>query len=321
MRERLLRGERGHNVTSFDSFMQAGQRIAATGMAITAVLALVKIFAGLAGHSTAVVADGLESAGDVFSSGMVLLGLTVSFKPADQNHPYGHGRAEILSGLLVGLVLVSGGALISYGSFLRLGQPHAPLRWFVIWPLVASLVAKSALAATKFQVGKRMRSAALMGDAWHDTTDSLSALTALTAVALTLASPQRFFNADRYGGLAVGIIVIFAGVRVARETTLQLMDTMPSDRMMAEIRAAAAQVPGVLGVEKCFARKTGLSYHVDLHMEVDPEMTVRQSHEIAQEVRVHIVERVAWVADVLVHVEPAPGVNASGVPQGHERQS
>ncbi|MFY9727718.1 MAG: cation diffusion facilitator family transporter [Bryobacteraceae bacterium] len=301
--------------------MQAGQRIAATGMAITAVLALVKIFAGLAGHSTAVVADGLESAGDVFSSGMVLLGLTVSFKPADQNHPYGHGRAEILSGLLVGLVLVSGGALISYGSFLRLGQPHAPLRWFVIWPLVASLVAKSALAATKFQVGKRMRSAALMGDAWHDTTDSLSALTALTAVALTLASPQRFFNADRYGGLAVGIIVIFAGVRVARETTLQLMDTMPSDRMMAEIRAAAAQVPGVLGVEKCFARKTGLSYHVDLHMEVDPEMTVRQSHEIAHEVRVRVVDQVKWVADVLVHVEPAPERECARPPLPHGRGS
>jgi len=298
--------------------MQAGQRIAAAGMAITGALALVKIFTGLAGHSTAVVADGVESAGDVFSSGMVLVGLTVSFKPADSNHPYGHGRAEILSGLLVGLVLASAGALISYVSFLRLGQPHEPLRWFVIWPVVASLVAKSALAATKFQVGKRMRSAALMGDAWHDTTDCISALTALTAVALTLASPQRFFNADRYGGLAVGIIVIVAGVRVARETTLQLMDTMPSDKMMAEIRAAAAQVPGVLGVEKCFARKTGLSYHVDLHMEVDPEMTVRQSHEIAHEVRMRVVDQVEWVADVLVHVEPAPGVRASASPRGHQ---
>ncbi len=295
--------------------MQTGQRIAAAGMAITGALALVKIFAGLAVHSTAVVADGLESAGDVFSSGMVLLGLTLSFKPADENHPYGHGRAEILSGLLVGLVLASGGALISYGSFLRLGQPHEPLRWFVVWPLAASLVAKSALAATKFQVGKRMRSAALMGDAWHDTTDCISALTALIAVALTLAAPQRFFNADRYGGLAVGIIIILAGVRVARETALQLMDTMPSDKMIAEIRAAASQVHGVLGIEKCFARKTGLSYHVDLHMEVDPEMTVRQSHDLAHEVRLRVVEQVDWVADVLVHVEPAPGVNASGSPR------
>jgi len=287
--------------------MQAGQRIAASGMAITAALALVKIFTGLAGHSTAVVADGMESAGDVFSSGMVLIGLTVSFRPADSNHPYGHGRAEILSGLMVGLALASAGALISYGSILRLGTPHEPLRWFVVWPLLASLVAKSGLATAKFQVGKRMRSAALMGDAVHDTTDCVSALTALAAVALTIVSPQRFYNADRYGGLAVGLIIILAGVRVARETALQLMDTMPSDKMIAEIRAAAAQVPGVLGIEKCFARKTGLSYHVDLHMEVDPEMTVRQSHDIARDVRVRVVKDLPWVADVLVHVEPSPG--------------
>ena len=96
-------------------------------------------------------------------------------------------------------------------------------------------------------------------------------------------------------------------MRVARETALQLMDTMPSDKMIAEIRAAAAQVPGVLGIEKCFARKTGLSYHVDLHMEVDPEMTVRQSHDIARDVRVRVVKDLPWVADVLVHVEPSPG--------------
>jgi len=118
----------------------------------------------------------------------------------------------------------------------------------------------------------------------------------------------------------VGIIVILAGIRVTRETTLQLMDTMPSDKMMAEIRAAAAQVPGVLGIEKCFARKTGLSYHVDLHMEVDPEMTVRQSHDIAHEVRMRVVDQVEWVADVLVHVEPAPGVGAL-VNRGHPSQS
>jgi len=291
--------------------MQSGQRIAAAGMVITGALALVKIFTGLAGHSTAVVADGLESASDVFSSGLVLLGLTLSAKPADQNHPYGHGRAEILSGLMVGLVLATAGGLIAYTSLLRLGQPRDPLRWFVVWPVAVSLVVKSALATIKFRTGKRIRSAALVGDAWHDTTDCVSAITALVAVALTLLESQSLFNADRYGGFAVGIIVIFTGVRVARETALQLMDTMPSDRMMAEIRAAAAVVPGVLGVEKCFARKTGLSYHVDLHLEVDPDMTVRQSHEIAHEVQMRVVKQVAWVAGVLVHVEPAPGVKAS----------
>lgn len=286
--------------------MQTGQRIAATGMAISGALALAKIFAGLAGHSTAVVADGLESASDVFSSGLVLLGLILAAKPADENHPYGHGRVEILTGLLIGLILIDGGALISYGSYRRIGTPHEPLLSYVIWPLIASLVLKSFLATWKFRYGRKIRSASLAADAWNDTMDSLSAVTALVAVGLDLFDPVRFKDADRYGGFAVGLIVILTGIRVARDTAMQLIDTMPDDAMMDLIRNAAHTVPGVRGVEKCFARKTGMRYHVDLHLEVDPGMTVRQSHEIAHEVRERILQRLDWVADVLVHVEPAP---------------
>jgi cation diffusion facilitator family transporter len=252
------------------------------------------------------VSDGLESAGDVFASGFVLLGLTLAARPADQNHPYGHGRAEILTGLLIGLALTAGGALISYDSLRRLGQPRLPLAAYVVWPVIASLLAKTALALVKFRYGRRLHSAALTADAWHSATDTISAVAALIAVGLTLSDPVRFFEADRYGGFVVGLIVASLGVRVARETALQLMDTMPDDRLMKQIRAAASTVPGVRGVEKCFARKTGLRYHVDLHLEVDPEMTVRQSHEIANKVRFRIREQLDWVADVLVHVEPAP---------------
>ena len=118
----------------------------------------------------------------------------------------------------------------------------------------------------------------------------------LVAVWLTLSDPARFAEADRYGGCVVGAIVIFAGLRVSRETSLQLMDTMPGDTMIDQIRSAAKTVPGVRGVEKCFARKTGLKYHVDLHLEVDPEMTVRRSHDLAHDVRLRIVERLPWVA-------------------------
>jgi cation diffusion facilitator family transporter len=134
--------------------------------------------------------------------------------------------------------------------------------------------------------------------------DILSALAALAAVGLTLSDPIRFLDADRFGGIAVGLIVVFAGVRVARDTALQLIDTMPDPQRMDEIRAAAATVVGVRGVEKCFARRTGLRYHVDLHLEVDPDMTVRSSHEIAHNVQLRIKEKLDWVADVLVHVEP-----------------
>jgi len=285
--------------------MRTGQRVAVLGMVVSGALALVKLFAGLAGHSTAVVADGLESAGDVFASGFVLLGLTLAAKPADANHPYGHGRAEILTGLLIGMVLTVGGALISFSSLQHLGQPRPAPANYVIWPLFVSLVAKSGLAGFKFRYATKLRSAALTADAWNDTVDTVSATSALIAVGLTLSDPSRFVDADRYGGFVVGLIVVLTGLRVSRDTALQLMDTMPDEHLMEQIRAAATSVLGVRGVEKCFARKTGLRYHVDLHLEVDPEMTVRRSHEIAHQVRLQVVERLDWVADVLVHVEPA----------------
>jgi cation diffusion facilitator family transporter len=286
--------------------MQTGQRVAVLGMAVSGALAVVKIMAGMAGHSTAVVADGLESTSDVFASGFVLLGLTLAAIPPDENHPYGHGRVETLSGLLIGMFLAAGGALISYSSIAGLGQPHEPVAGFVIYPLFASLLAKGSLAFFKFRYARRLKSDALRADAWNDTMDSFSAAAALIAVELALYDPKRFLEADRYGGFLVGLFVITTGIRVAYETAMQLMDTMPGDDLMNQLRDVARREPEVRGVEKCFARKTGLKYHVDLHLEVDPAMTVRESHDIAHQVRLRILEKLDWVADVLVHVEPAP---------------
>jgi len=286
--------------------MRIGQRVAILGMIVSGVLAVVKILTGLMADSTAVVADGIESAGDVFASGLVLLGLTVAAKPADSNHPYGHGRAETLTGLVVGMMLVATGFVISYHALLMVGTPQAPPARYAMWPLIASIALKSVMSGLKYHYGKQIGSTALVADAWNDGVDILSGTVALVAVALSLSDPQRFLAADHYGGFAVGLIVIFTGIRVARDTGLQLMDTMPDEKLMAAIREVALHVPGVEGIEKCFARKTGLKYHVDLHLEVDPEISVRASHDIAQRVRERLREELDWVADVLVHVEPAP---------------
>lgn len=280
-------------------------------MAVSGTLAAIKITAGLMGHSTAVVADGLESAGDVLASGIVLLGLTLAARPPDWNHPYGHGRAETVTGLFVGFMLAVAGLAISANALrvIATAKPDraAPaLAAFVIWPLIGSALTKSVLSGVKFHYGRKIGSAALLADAWNDSVDILSALAALVAVSLAIVSPHRFLAADHWGAFAVGLIVIFTGIRVTRDTTLQLMDTMPDRNSMAHVRDAALTVPGVRGVEKCYARKTGLQYHVDLHLEVDPEITVRQSHVIATQVRIVIKETLPWVADVLVHVEPAP---------------
>lgn len=282
----------------------AARRIALLSVAVSAALAFSKLVVGTMAGSTSVVADGFESAGDVITSSIVLFGLLLASKPADENHPYGHGRFEMLSGLGVGVLLTGAGVAICVHSLEHsfAGLPRA----FGMWPLAASIVTKSALATVKFRFGRRARSAALVADGWNDAVDILSGTVALIALGLTLADPSRFLNFDRYGGFVVGIIVVFTGMRVVHETSLQLMDTMPDESIMSRIREMALEVPGVAGVEKCFARKTGFQYHVDLHLEVDPNITVRESHDIATQVRIRLKEGLEYIADVLVHVEPAP---------------
>jgi cation diffusion facilitator family transporter len=276
-------------------------------MGVSGALAVIKLVVGWMAGSTSVVADGIESAGDVMASAMILVALSVAARPADENHPYGHGRFETLTGLLVGNILAVTGALISWRSLDGMSDVHAPPAAYAIWPLILSIVMKSSLAGYKFRAGRKIGSSALVADAWNDSVDILSGSVALVAVGLTLFDPVRFLAADHWGGFGVGLIVIVLGLNVIRETVLHLMDTMPGEETMRRIRASALTVPGALDVEKCFARKTGLRWHVDLHLEVDPDLTVRASHSIAEEVRNKVKADLDWVEDVLVHVEPHGG--------------
>jgi cation diffusion facilitator family transporter len=268
------------------------------------LLAASNIFIGYAAGSTSVVATGFEFLGDVLASALVLAGMTLAARPADKEHPYGHGRIEILAGLSVGLILAAGGVGICYRSVQNAAVVHAPPRLYSVWPLAAAILIRSGMSVAKFRVGRRIGSASLRADARNDAVDILSAATALSALGLTLYDPIRFLAADHYGGFAVGFFVVYMGVRVLRETSLDLIDTMPSSALIARIKTAALQVAGVKGVEKCYARKTGLQHHVDLHVEVDPLITVADSHEIATNVRMHIRDTLPEIADVLVHIEP-----------------
>ncbi len=281
---------------------RTAQRIAILSLAVSAVLAAVKIGVGLAAHSVAVVSDGVESAGDGLASGLVLLGLWVASKPPDSEHPYGHGRFETLTGLAIGGFLAVVGTAICLRSIEQRTETHA-LAAFAIWPLIGSIAVKGVLSGIKYRVGTKTGSSALSADASHDVTDVLSSAAALIGVTLALTRPEMA-AADHYSGFAIGLIVIFMGARIVRETALQLMDTMPDPSQMDQIRTAALRVPGAMAIEKCFARKTGLRFHVDLHLEVNPDLTVSESHNIATAVRIAVKENVPWVEDVLVHVEP-----------------
>ncbi len=284
---------------------QAARRVALISMAVGGTLAVLKIGTGWIGGSKSVLADGFEAAGDVVASGVVLFGLAVASRPPDKNHPYGHGRLETLSGFLVGLLLAVSGAVIALTSMIGVGERHPPPASYSALPLILSVVVKSGLTVWKFHHAGLTRSDGLRADAWNDSVDILSGLIALAALGLTLYDPGRFLAADHYGGLGVGLIVVYLGARVMRETGLSLIDTMPGDAAIDEIRRVAAAVPGAYRVEKCYARKTGFQYHVDLHLEVDAALTVRESHNIAGEVRRRVKKDLDWVADVLVHIEPS----------------
>jgi cation diffusion facilitator family transporter len=282
----------------------AGRNIAITSIAVSAALAALKIIVGLKANSTALVSDGFESASDVLSSSIVLIGLIVAARPPDEDHPYGHGRFEILSALFVGAILFATGVLVCYHSVQRaFAGSHAP-QFFAVWPLLISIGCKSVLWALKRVYGRKLRSEGLLADASNDAVDVLSAAVALVGLSLALFDPQRFAAFDDVGGFGVGLVVIVLGIRIMRDTVLQLMDTMPDEAMLDQIRRVALQVPGALAIEKCRARKTGMKYHVDLHLEVDPNLTVQASHDIATQVRIVIKESLDFVADVLVHVEP-----------------
>lgn len=283
---------------------QHARRIAVTGIAVSGLLAVLKIVVGLQADSTAVVADGFESAADVISGGLVWFGLIIASRPADEDHPYGHGRFEILTGLAIGVLLFATGLSISWQSLQQVGVPSPVPQSYALVALVISIAAKTYMSYAKIHYARRMRSEALLADGKNDMVDILSGTVALVAVTLTLSDPERFAEADHYGGIAVGVIVSFLGTQVVRETALHLMDTMPEDKKLQEIRRVALSVKGVEAVEKCYARKTGMQYHVDLHLQVDPHMTVRDSHEIAGTVKTTLRGRLDWVANVMVHVEP-----------------
>jgi cation diffusion facilitator family transporter len=291
---------------AMDADLARGRSLALLSVVVSATLACLNLAVGIRAGSASVVAIGVEFAGDVLASSVVLLGLVVAARPPDANHPYGHGRIETVAGLLVGFILVSGGLGLILRAAFSLGSGGVTTSWAAVAVLLVAIATRGVMALRKFRVAADIGSSALRSDAWNDSVDILSGLVALAAVGLTRLAPERLADADHYGAAIVGVIVVITGFRVVQNATLDLADTMPDPAMTRELRRVALSVPGVQDVEKQHARKTGLRYHVDLHIEVAPDMTVRQSHRIAHDVQDAILSALPWVAAVLVHVEPTP---------------
>jgi cation diffusion facilitator family transporter len=283
---------------------QLGQRLAVIGLVVSAGLAFIKLTGGIFTGSTSLSADGLESASDVLASAIIWGGMAIARRPADDRFPYGYGRAESLAGKTVGTILLMSAVLLATHSSHRLMQPAISLPMWILWPLGASFILKGVLAVAKFRTGKRIRSSALIADSGNDAVDMVSAVVAAGAITLNLIDHERFAYADPVGGLGVSIIIFIMGLGIFRRTSQELMDIMPEPGLVNDVRKVASSIEGVLAVEKCFGRKSGTLFFFDLHIEVDPAMTVHDAHEVAHQVKDTILADCPFVKDVLVHVEP-----------------
>ena len=271
------------------------------GMVTNLLLAVFKIIAGIIGRSSAVLADGLHTASDFLSSGVIQVGFIVARRKPDTEHPYGHGKAESIAAKLASVILflVGAGMLVSGIRSLYKPEPSSPT-FLAIWAAMISILVKELLYQYKIRKGRELSSTSLVADAWHHRSDALSSIVALIGV----VGAQKYPVLDAAGAIGVSVIIIAVAVRIFLKTANELMDACAGAEMLARVRKISKAVDKVLGVETLRVRKSGLHFFVDIHIEVDPGATVLEGHEIARAVRDSVRARMPSIADVLVHVEP-----------------
>lgn len=286
--------------------LEKGLRVTLWGLAGNILLAVIKVTAGLLGNSAALVADGVESTADVFNSLVTYAGLRIAARPPDANHPWGHGKADSLAGLIGGLSLLLAAVGIAWEGIQRLLEPQGLPAGFTLWVLAGVVVLKELLYRRARREANRLGSTALAADAWHHRSDALTSLVALVGIALSLFGGERFAGGDAWATLVACVVILANGLRMLRMALAEIMDEQVPDETVARIRREITAVAGVSGVEKCLVRKSGMQLLVDVHIEVDGAMTVFAGHELAHRVRDHLRAGPLAILDALVHVEPAP---------------
>lgn len=280
-------------------------RAALMAMAVSGVLGGVKVIAGVAGHSYALVADGVESLLDIVSSIAVWGSLKVAAADPNHRYPYGYGKAEPLAGLVIAAGLVVVAAVLAVQSIHEIRTPHQAPAAFTLIVLVVVVAVKELLFRWLVRTGKEIESRAMESDAWHHRSDALTSIAAFIGISIALWGGKGYESADDWAALAACALIAFNGVRLFRNALREILDAAPPADDLTRIREIAASVPGVTGIDDCRARKSGLGWLVDIHVEVDGEMPVREGHRIAHEVKDALLASDAGVLDALVHIEPS----------------
>lgn len=282
-----------------------GIRTTIIGIITSFLLAMVKGIAGYIGNSYALIADAIESASDVFTSLIVLTGIKIAKKPADHNHPYGHGKAEPIAGILVAVALFFAALIIIIQSVHEIITPHHAPAPFTLFVLVLVVITKEVLFRYVIKVGESVDSIAVKNDAWHHRSDAITSGAAFIGISIALIGGEGYEAADDYAALIASGVIIFNAYRLLKPALYELTDAAPQPDIIIKVRDASLKIPGVLAIDKCFVRKMGFDYFVDIHVIVDGNITVYEGHNIAHAVKDGLIEKYPKISDVLVHIEPA----------------
>lgn len=274
------------------------------GITVNLLLVLVKGVAGILGNSFALVADAIESISDVISSVVLWAGLRIATKGPDEDHPYGHGKAEPLAASIIALSLIAAAILIAVESIYNIRTPHTSPAPFTLWVLVVVVITKEVLFRYVLKVGNEIESTAVTADAWHHRSDMYTSLAAFIGISVAVIGGEGYEKADDFAALFAAGIILFNAYRILRPAMDEIMDAAPPTTISEQVRAVAGTVKGVVGLEKCFVRKMGFEFYVDLHVLVDGQLTVREGHDIAHEVKASLMQANPRIYDVLVHIEP-----------------
>lgn len=267
-------------------------------------LALVKVVTGILGHSDALVADAIESCTDIFSSLLVLIGLKFAHKPADEDHPFGHGRAETLVTFVVVMLLIISATVIAYTSILNIMRPQRMPESYTLWVLGAIIIWKELSYRYVIRQSTKSGSPAVHADAWHHRSYAITSASAFLGISLALLLGPGFEALDDWAALIAALVIYFNAYLIFRPLLGELMEEQIYDDQVQKIRKLSMDIPGVKGTEKCFVRKAGMAYNVELHVLVDANLTVAQGHDIAHDLKDYLMGRLTDLGHILIHIEP-----------------
>lgn len=269
------------------------------------VLVIVKWLTGFLGNSYALIADAIESTSDVFSSILLLIGIKYSMKPADKEHPYGHGRAEpLVTFMIVGFLVVSA-VVIAWESVKNIRTPHEIPKPYTLIVLGAVIIIKETFYRIAKRRSEHTHSSSLKADAWHHRSDAITSLTAFIGISIALIMGKGYETADDWAALVASGVILYNSYLIFRPALGEIMDEQLYDPLITEIRNYSKEVNGVLDTEKCFIRKVGMKYLVDLHLVVRADISVKVGHDIAHSLKDYLILKLPQIADVFIHVEPA----------------